>query len=430
MARTISHHSYAASSDRLRILSVLSLLTWVLSAVLVYLASFLPLFDSSPRILLSNNSPTSRLAGPLLRWDTFHFAHIASSGYTYEYEWAFFSGTPLVMRTMAYIFRLCGVSPPESISLEGLLVGGALIAAICGSTTTLYRLTLHHMRSPSVALLAALLSLLPSSPATLRLAGYTEPFFTYLSYKGMLCCTRFQWFRATCYFALAGTFRSAGIMLGGFILWGLLIGPFLSRQEIPLKRVMYAVALTALIFLPFVTHQYTASLAFCGGTVPAAPWCNASLPSIYGYAQAKYWNVGFLRYWTPQQLPNFILCAPVLLLLFAYTTHYIRRALLPRLRTFLTQQDVGVHLELPSSPPFLSASLAPHVLHALVNTLILLFAAHTQIILRVAATMPTTYWAAAWLVVERPVWGRRWVAWSVLWGVTSIVLWTTFLPPA
>jgi phosphatidylinositol glycan class V len=60
----------------------------------------------------------------------------------------------------------------------------------------------------------------------------------------------------------------------------------------------------------------------------------------------------------------------------------------------------------------------------------LLFASHTQIVLRLAASMPIIYWAAAWLLLEHPKWGRAWVTWSVLWGAVSILLWGAFLPPA
>jgi phosphatidylinositol glycan class V len=48
----------------------------------------------------------------------------------------------------------------------------------------------------------------------------------------MLSCARSQWFYASVYFALAGTFRSTGILLGGFILWGLIIDPFLHRKHV------------------------------------------------------------------------------------------------------------------------------------------------------------------------------------------------------
>ena len=138
---------------------------------------------------------------------------------------------------------------------DDLLQGGALAAFLCdvGSTTTLYNLTLHHLGSPNLALITSVLSLLPSSPATLRFAAYSEPFFTYLSYKGklplpillisndnnglirdkgMLSCARSQWFYASVYFALAGTFRATGVLLGGFILWGLIIDPFLHRKHV------------------------------------------------------------------------------------------------------------------------------------------------------------------------------------------------------
>jgi hypothetical protein len=55
------------------------------------------------------------------------------------------------------------------------------------TTRAIYRLTLTHFRSPSFALLTALLSLLPASPVTLYFAPYAEPMFTFLSYRGV--CT-------------------------------------------------------------------------------------------------------------------------------------------------------------------------------------------------------------------------------------------------
>ncbi len=219
---------------------------------------------------------------------------------------------------------------------------------------------------------------------------------------------------------------------------------------------------------PFLYHQNAAYLIFCTRISNPAPWCESLPPFIYSYVQAKYWNIGFLRYWTVQQLPNFLLGAPPLILLFSFTVHYLRQALVPRLRLLAlelssrpdhspTQTDksksksdsepensISTGGELaahnrPLSPshqrpssysPFLRPSIAPHAIHALALALLLLFASHTQIVLRLAASMPLTYWAAAWLLVERPHAGRLWVGWSVVWGVISCVLWGAFLPPA
>lgn len=265
--------------------------------------------------------------------------------------------------------------------------------------------------------------------------------------EGMLYCAHAQWLLATCCFALASAFRSNGVILAGFIIWGMLIEPFLTSRkvspqrtvipplspfmpQVTVRNLLYSVLLTAVIFLPFVWSQYTAYLAFCTAATPA-PWCSNIPPLIYGYVQAKYWNVGFLRYWTLQQLPNFVIAAPPLALLLASSTHYLRHALLPRLRTSLSPSSKSATKpETPFLSPFLSPSIAPHAIHALAITLMLLFSAHTQIVLRLAASTPFTYWAAAWLLVEHPRWGKYWVGWSVVWGATSIVLWATFLPPA
>ncbi|KAI0641782.1 GPI mannosyltransferase 2 [Trametes meyenii] len=414
-----------------------SCLATALTLLLSILASQMTLFDSSPHVLLPPPPRFSfrhTLASALLRWDAFHFAHIAREGYVYEYEWAFFPGAPFIMQTGAYLVQWLrpGSQTIGHLFYWGDLLPGGLASAIVhiASTQVLYRLTLRHFRSRSIALLASLLSLLPSSPVTLRIAGYSEPFFTLLSYSGMLFCARKNWFFAACCFALAGAFRSISIFLCGFVAWALVVDPILARREVRIGRVLYAAALCSLTLAFPMCYQYYAYLLFCTGTPTPASWCNGFPPSIYTYVQAKYWNGGFLRYWTLQQLPNFLLGAPPLLLLFAFTQRYIRRALAPRLRTFVLGPAPTTTSNNRDRSPFLSPSIAPHVIHALILSLLLLFASHTQIVLRQAASMPLTYWAAAWLLVERPVLGRWWVGWSVVWGALSCVLWAVFLPPA
>ena len=76
------------------------------------------------------------------------------------------------------------------------------------------------------AYLTALLSLVSSSPAALRYAPYTEPFCAWMSFQGMLYCTRGRWLFASLCFAGASIFRSNGIALCGFIGWGVAVEPF------------------------------------------------------------------------------------------------------------------------------------------------------------------------------------------------------------
>ena len=157
--------------SRLRRLSYAS--SALFAAVLVASAQ-LPLFDASPLLVKGASSP-------LLRWDMFHFLHIANDGYVYEHEWAFLPTAPLIIRySYAALSHLT-----SSSTISHFIIGAAVAALACESTQTLYTLSLHHLRSPHQALLASLLSLLPTSPATLLFVPYNEPFFTFLSYSGM-----------------------------------------------------------------------------------------------------------------------------------------------------------------------------------------------------------------------------------------------------
>ncbi|PPQ89577.1 hypothetical protein CVT25_012249 [Psilocybe cyanescens] len=391
-------------------LFTLSILSRFFFFCLLQLSYFLPLFDTSP-LLLSISTPLR----PLLRWDTFHFLHIASDGYVFEHEWAFLPSLPLIMRTLASGFApITGSFKPSNMLLSGVL---AVLAS--DTTQTLYDLSLHHLRSPELSLVATLLSLIPTSPVTLFFAPYNEPFFTFFSYHGMLYCTQQKWFLASASFALAGTFRSNGIFLSGFILWGLVISPFLNGIMPTSRMLLKSIFLTAIVIGPFVIYHITTYSIFCTtGTSPVPEWCSRIPPSLYTYVQSTYWNSGFLLYWTLGQLPNFVIATPTILLLSAFSFHHLRNTSLINPKNPKTDN------------PFGNPTLTPHVIHAIIFTCILVFASHTQIILRVAASMPIVYWAAAWLLLEYPKLGRIWVMWSVLWGIISTILWAAFLPPA
>ncbi|KIY73324.1 glycosyltransferase family 76 protein [Cylindrobasidium torrendii FP15055 ss-10] len=324
-----------------------------------------------------------------IRWDAIHFAHVAKDGYTFEHDWAFLSGLHFLLRHI----------PRPLFYIMCTLMDVA-------TTLTLHDLTLEVLGVARLADLATALSLLPSSPATFRLAPYNEPFFAFLAYSGMLYCQRKQFLPAAIFFTLAGFFRSNNILLGGFIMWSMLVVPFFCGTPLQFSAPFFVLP----IFLPFIGHNAIAYMRFCssGQDLPPA-WCSNTIPSIYTYVQGAYWNVGFLNYFSPEQIPNFLISAPVIALIYAFGTAHIRRT---------------------AGPPFERHQVTPHVLHSVVFTTTLVFSAHTQIILRVASSMPVIYWAAAWLLVYHPTWGKAWVLWSVIWGCISIVLWATFLPPA
>jgi phosphatidylinositol glycan class V len=142
-------------------------------------------------------------------------------------------------------------------------------------------------------------------------------------------------------------------------------------------------------------------------------------------------DVGLFRYWTVLQLPNFLVAAPVLLLSFAASY------------TFYRHHTISVipFVSKPPSPsgnrPFLDIAFTPHIhLHTLL-TLLLFFASHVQISLRLAITDPVIFWYAAQLVQDdweraggSRKWGLIWINYCLVWGFVAIALWAGYYPPA
>jgi phosphatidylinositol glycan class V len=213
-----------------------------------------------------------------------------------------------------------------------------------------------------------------------------------------------------------------------------MVPALIKLHQLTPTRLFKCVLLTALPLIPFIYHNVTAYLLFCTSSAVHIPdWCTSSIiPSIYSHVQSKYWNIGFLRYWTVFNIPNFILAFPPLLNIFAFCGFYLSNlpSIAPHIIPRIRSKNDGA-----SPPPqleslFLSPSLLPHVLHALALALILTLNAHVQISLRLLPSLPLTYWAAARLMLDLPKWGKAWVTWSVMWGAVSCVLWAVFLPPA
>jgi GPI mannosyltransferase 2 len=220
---------------------------------------------------------------------------------------------------------------------------------------------------------------------------------------------------------MAALFRSNGILLTIFIGYGMVLEPRLSKARIrrrrgkeepilnlllPQMNDLLAVLLSSITVLPFMGHLYGAfSSGMCGAR--SDELMQATLFSTvrrtigcYGYIQLKYWNVGFLRYWTPAQAPNLILAAPLIGLM-SYSCFKCRRS-------------------------------TAHGIHAVVIGMLLVFNSHTQIVLRLSSSMPIMSWGMARLAMENTD-GRNWRSgvWvGGLWGITGVMVWGCFLPPA
>jgi GPI mannosyltransferase 2 len=169
---------------------------------LLFAAGYLPDFDKSSPHVYS-------------RWDSIHFETLAQTGYKFEHQWAFFPGVPFVSSFL-----------PSQLA-SGIFIGLFSIPTI----PALYDLSVVALKSPSLAYVATLLSIFTSSPAVVHVSGYAEPLFTFCTYRGLLECSRRHWYFAALYFMIASSIRANGILLAGFLLWSLLVHPFLFKRK-------------------------------------------------------------------------------------------------------------------------------------------------------------------------------------------------------
>lgn len=350
------------------------------------------------------------------------------------------------------------MSPIVRHALSGVLTSHI---SHLGAVVTLYALVSRMIpaereRKRGIAFIAACLHTV--SPAGLFLsAPYGESTFAFTTFLGILCYVRAQEYRhlsiqqshlpgsawtilsGFC-FALSTLFRSNGLLHGTIFLFDAIasLRAFLTAPDSrSLAQLTSTVLAGSLLAIGFALPQAIAYTQYC---VPeySRPWCSHMPPSIYSWVQKHYWHVGFLSYWTPGNIPLFLLAIPMLAVLF-----------ITALAVLLEPKDLLARINEASKPGSESEqNLFTHVSLQLAVPQIILAAMaitsfHVQIINRISSGCALWYVVLAILVADqrqgsqqgllgllggtrRQLLVRVMVAYAIVQGG----LYAAFLPPA
>ncbi|KAK2612980.1 ER membrane glycoprotein subunit of the GPI transamidase complex-like protein [Conoideocrella luteorostrata] len=428
--------------------------TWKGFLLAIALAAALaPDYDTSTSLFFervySGNTTVPILAARLTRWDALYFMHSTKNGYIYEQEWAFGLGLPTAI---AAISKPLSALTPANYALEPIV--GIILAHLSHfiAVLSLHRLTVLLSDNSKLAFLSAALHII--SPAGLFLsAPYNESPFACLSFIGnLLFAVGLQSKRGRVaqqvavitsgvFFGLATTFRSNGLASGLLFAVEVVNGLrlFASSARLgPLFSVAAPVLGGLCVAAGSVVPQTLAWMRYCrltdagagagagaDGVSASRPWCDNMVPSIYTFVQDHYWNVGFLRYWTLNQVPLFLLASPMLAILItsgvAFATN--PQAIIP---TGVTKgSSTGNEASLTMFVRALSGSQA--VVAALALTTY-----HVQIITRISSGYPVWYWWVASCLMDkkRQRFGAGIVVFMVMYAGIQGGLFASFLPPA
>lgn len=199
--------------------------------------------------------------------------------------------------------------------------------------------------------------------------------------------------------AISYGFRANCLLLGILYLYDLAtLRPFPA----------YSPVFTGLLLgLAFVFTQYHNYVSICVGS-DRSEWCDSRLPLLFTYAQAHYWNNGFFKYWTPNNIPNFIFGAPTIFLSLISNRYFRTIYPVDRVYPILIVNNVFIGL--------------------------LLVMWHVQIVTRIHLFMPIIYWFISGLLTQPNELHRKWgsicVGYFVIWIVLQTSLFGAFLPPA
>ncbi|KAG6008890.1 hypothetical protein E4U21_003702 [Claviceps maximensis] len=419
-------------------------------------AALAPDYDTSTALFLERmygpNASVPLAAAQLTRWDALYSVHSSVRGRVYEQEWAFGLGLPALVGAIARRSTSPAVDAP-SYALEPLIAICLAHATHLLAVLVLHRLTMLLSGNSRLAFLSAALHVL--SPAGLFLsAPYNESPFACLSFLASLLFAvglkstsddsrqgrsavqtalrrHMALLAAGLAFGLATVFRSNGLTSGllfaveavNSLRRGVLSSRSGRRRVVEMVSVAVALLGGLCVAAGYVVPQTLAWMRYCARHgVLTRPWCDKMVPSIYAFVQEQYWNVGFLRYWTPNQIPLFLLAAPMLAILLKSGVEVLRN---PHQVTSATGQPGTADADCNLFVRALAASQLVVAVLAITNY-------HVQIITRISSGYPVWYWWVASCLMDkkRQRLGVTIAMFMMLYGGVQGGLFASFLPPA
>ena len=219
---------------------------------------------------------------PLANWDGVYMLRIADVGYTHEHFYAFFPGYPLLIRALGSAMEHIGLLSRQS----AFLLAAVVISNVSYVMAGLILLKLSPTGSRAVWLFML-------TPANIFMsAAYTESVFALFVFAGVYFLMRNRLWTAAASFFVATWIRSNGALLAVL---------FVLRWK-PVHAII--------VGLPLLMHNASCFVSFC----PGSPFCSDLVPNCYAYIQTHYWHNGLFAYWTPNNIPNFLLAIPMILI--------------------------------------------------------------------------------------------------------------------
>ncbi|CAN3366688.1 GPI mannosyltransferase 2 [Diutina catenulata] len=368
-------------------------------------------FDTSSQLVAAAQPQLApwvhRVLDKFITWDAVYFNHLYVDAIHYEHEFVF---CPLWWRLIKAVPYGAGDYYKK---LVVSLVVSNLFHAL--GTVVLMRLTQVYFKRPRLAHYAGAAFILSPGGVFLT-AGYSENFSNFL---GLFTIYLHE-------VSVGANYRAKSkwhiTSVAGYVASGLVAAANIGvRANTVLVAVVYLYDLYQFgwvdgdVFESFwvlVTGGFSALALLVLNWVPyrlfcpqRGAWCGWTVPSLFSFAQSHYWNVGFLQYWTPNNIPNFLFALPTIVIQVMAIRYFWRMVpTTPRLRWVLV-----------------------------VNVLLLVggvFFWNVQILTRISSFLPLQFWYVAMEAMDNTRWGRYMVLYSLVWIPTQTMLFAAFLPPA
>lgn len=349
----------------------------------------------------------------VIPWDGIYFMRIAQCGYESDQIFAFFPLLPVIMRASGEVFNVIFKSwfhedaPMEYIRFVFGLAGFSVnMVAFCGAAVCLYNLGKMVVKDHAVVALSVLLFCW--NPASVFYSAvYTESLFALCTWMGLtkiLGSPRSYW-TGVLWFALASSSRSNGILAVWFLLHTYLTDMISSDDGI-LRGFVRTLIGSVIVCIPYVCMQTYGYFSFCRQE-DNPPWCNATMPSIYGYIQNKYWDVGFLNFYEKLiRLPFVVQSLPVIAVSVAacwtWTYASLKRACSLGLISLGPQKVLRIRKKLKHSCCIVEPRVGPFVYHLALMTAVAALVMHVNVATRFLSSSPLLFWYTAQRMLNGP----------------------------